>query len=288
MRAAFLIVLLCGANPVWAAPLAASASYLGTYVWDGKGPRFGGFSAIEMQPDGLHFIVLSDRAMMIDGVFERTDGLVAGVTETGRHLLRDTEGAEMTGPWADSEGLALAPDGQLYISFEGVPRVRVQDGIDGVPHVLPIHPDFPKMQENAALEALTIGPDGAIYTIPERSGRQTLPFPVYRFLGGVWDIPFTIPRRDSFQISDADVGPDGLFYVLERDFNGFGFRTRVRRFDLRGGSEVVLFETGTGTYDNLEGISVWDDGVGLRITMISDDNFRFFQQTQIVEYRVTD
>lgn len=283
MRILFVLALLAGAGPV-----AAEVTYLGTYIWDGKGPRFGGFSAIEMQPDGLHFIVLSDRAMMIDGTFSRTDGLVTGVTEAGRHLLRDTNGDPMTGPWADSEGLAVSADGQIYISFEGVPRVREQNSVDGVPQVLPTQPDFPKLQSNAALEALAVGPDGAIYTIPERSGRFTVPFPVYRFINGVWDVPFSIPRRDSFQVAGADIGPDGFLYLLERDFNGLGFRSRVRRFDLTGGEEHVLFETSTGTHDNLEGISVWDDGVGLHITMISDDNFRFFQQTQIVEYRVTD
>ena len=281
MRLVLVLALLAG-------PVAAETTYLGTYVWDGKGPRFGGFSAIEVQPDGVHFLALSDRAMLIDGTFMRTDGLITGVTEAGRHLLRDTKGDAMTGPWADSEGLAVAPDGRIYISFEGVPRVRVQDGVEGVPAVLPIEPDFPLMQSNAALEALALGPDGAIYTIPERSGRQTLPFAVYRLKDGIWNIPFSISRRDSFQVSGADIGPDGLLYVLERDFNGFGFRTRVRRFDLTGGSEQVLFETNTGTHDNLEGISVWDDGIGTRITMISDDNFRFFQETQIVEYRVTD
>ena len=283
MRILFVLALLAGAGSV-----AAEVTYLGTYVWDGKGPRFGGFSAIEMQPDGLHFIVLSDRAMMIDGTFSRTDGLVTGVTEAGRHLLRDTNGDPMTGPWADSEGLAVSADGQIYISFEGVPRVRAQSGVDGVPQVLPTQPDFPKLQSNAALEALAVGPDGTIYTIPERSGRFTVPFPVYRFINGVWDVPFSIPRRDSFQVAGADIGPDGFLYLLERDFNGLGFRSRVRRFDLTGGNEQILFETSTGTHDNLEGISVWDDGVGLHITMISDDNFRFFQQTQIVEYRVTD
>ena len=283
MRILFVLALLAGAGSV-----AAEVTYLGTYIWDGKGPRFGGFSAIEMQPDGLHFIVLSDRAMMIDGTFSRTDGLVTGVTEAGRHLLRDTNGDPMTGPWADSEGLAVSADGQIYISFEGVPRVRAQSGVDGVPQVLPTQPDFPKLQSNAALEALAVGPDGTIYTIPERSGRFTVPFPVYRFINGVWDVPFSIPRRDSFQVAGADIGPDGFLYLLERDFNGLGFRSRVRRFDLTGGNEQILFETSTGTHDNLEGISVWDDGVGLHITMISDDNFRFFQQTQIVEYRVTD
>jgi hypothetical protein len=283
MRLLSLMILLAGAGPA-----VAGTTYLGTYVWAGPGPRFGGFSAIEVQPDGLHFLVLSDRAMMIDGVFERADGLITGVTEAGRHLVRDIKGDAMVGRWADSEGLAVAPDGQIYMSFEGLPRVRVQNGVEGGPRLLPAPAEFQAMQENAALEALAIGPDGAIYTIPERSGRQDRPFPVYRFQAGQWDVPFSIPRREEFLISGADIGPDGLLYVLERDFTGLGFRTRVRRFDLTGGGEEVLLETDTGTHDNLEGISVWADNLGMRITMISDDNFRFFQETQIVEYRVTD
>lgn len=277
------MALLAGTGPVF-----ADTTYLGTYVWDGAGPRFGGLSAIEVQPDGRRFVVLSDRSMMITGTFSRTDGLVTGVTETGRQLLRDAKGEVMTGLWADSEGLAISAAGQIFISFEGEPRVRVQRGVTGSPQALPIHPDFLQMQKNAALEALAIGPDGAVYTIPERSGRFTLPFAVYRFKDSVWDVPFFIPRRDSFQVAGADIGPDGLLYLLERDFNGLAFRSRVRRFDLSGGNEQVLLETSYGMHDNLEGIAVWSDDQSTRIIMISDDNFRFFQQTQIVEYRVTD
>lgn len=283
MRLLLLMVLLAGADRV-----VAETTYLGTYVWAGPGPRFGGFSAIEVMPDGLHFLALSDRSMFIEGSFQRSDDLIIGVTETGRSRLRSINGDALTGEWGDSEGLAVNADGKIVVSFEGFARVRVQQGLEGAPRLLPADPAFVEMQRNAALEALALGPDGAIYTIPERSGRSTWPFPVYRFAQGVWDIPFTLPRRDEFLISGADFGPDGLLYVLERDFTGLGFRSRVRRFDLTGGSEETVLETGTGEHDNLEGISVWDDGVGIRITMISDDNFRFFQETQIVEYRVTD
>ena len=47
-------------------------------------------------------------------------------------------------------------------------------------------------------------------------------------------------------------------------------------------------ETRLRAHDNLEGISVWQDEQGLRMTLISDDNFRAFQRTEIVEYRLTD
>lgn len=267
---------------------AAEVTYLGTYVWDGAGPRFGGFSGIEVQADGLQFLALSDRAMLIAGEFIRTDGLVTGVIEQGRYLLRDTAGAPLVGERHDSEGLAVGADGQIYISFEGLARVRTQPGVEGPPRLLPDFAAFGSLQANAGLEALAIGPDGALYTIPERSGIMQRPFPVYRLADGTWDVVFTLPRRGSFLVAGADIGPDRRLYVLERDFVGIGFRTRVRRFDLAGGSEEVLLETAPLTHDNLEGIAVWDAGQGLRITLISDDNFRFFQQTQIVEYAIGD
>ncbi len=277
------MALLAGGGPA-----AAQTTYLSTFVWDEPTPRFGGFSGIEVMPDGLHFLVISDRSMLIDGVFSRTDGQISGITAGDRHLLRDIDGNNMSGEMADSEGLAVAADGQIYLSFEGVPRIEVRSGTMAVPDPLPDAPAFLLMEENASLEALALGLDGTIYTIPERSGRPDRPFPVYRLRDGQWDIAFSISHPDTFLISGADIGPDGLLYVLERDFNGLGFRSRIRRFDLTGAGEVILLETSTGTHDNLEGISVWQDPDGIRITMISDDNFRFFQETQIVEYRVTD
>ena len=112
---------------------------------------------------------------------------------------------------------------------------------------------------------------------------------MYRFLSGAWDIPFSIPRRGTHLVVGADVGPDNRLYVLERNFTGIGFQSRVRRFNMDGSGEETLLDTANGTHDNLEGISVWRDATGaLRITMISDDNFRFFQKTEIVEYQISD
>jgi hypothetical protein len=124
--------------------------------------------------------------------------------------------------------------------------------------------------------------------MPERSGLAMRSFPVYRLLNGIWDQPFEITRSGPYPLSGADIGPEGRLYVLERDFIGVGFRNRVRRFALDGTGEEVVLETRVLTYDNLEGISVWQDVQGLRMTLISDDNFRSFQRTEIVEYRLTD
>jgi hypothetical protein len=40
-------------------------------------------------------------------------------------------------------------------------------------------------------------------------------------------------------------------------------------------------------HDNLEGISVWQTPAGeLIMTLVSDDNQRRFQRTELVEYRI--
>lgn len=261
---------------------------VGQYHWRADDPAFGGFSAIEVSDDGREFIAISDRGRFTTGRLIRENGVITAVEAAPVRPLRGADGAPIPAGQNDSEALAIGANGQIFVSFEGVHQVRVFDPSWSMSTALPSPREFANMQANASLEALAIGTDGALYTLPERSGRADLPFPVYRFKDGRWDQPFSIPRRGVFLMVGADIGPDGRLYLLERDFVGVGFRTRVRRFDLTGGAEETLLQTGVGVHDNLEGISVWQDDAGLRLTLISDDNFRFFQRTEIVEYRLTD
>ena len=117
------------------------------------------------------------------------------------------------------------------------------------------------------------------------------PFPMFRYQNGSnWEVPYHISRHPGLLPVGADFDPMGRLYVLERGFSGFGFFSQVRRFVF--GSEAVLegdilLLTKTRLHDNLEGLAVWTapDG-GLRLTMVSDDNFNRFQKTEIVEYAV--
>lgn len=282
LRIFHLIALL------WAGSACADATLIGTYLWLDDDPGFGGFSAIEVSADGTSFIALSDRGQITEGQFIRKNGVIAVVEHGPLHVLRAAHRAPLPRPERDSEGLARAPGGGVFISFEWTHGLRYFDRVGGFGSALIAPPATIELQDNASFEALAIGPDGALYTLPERSGLATRPFPVFRYRNGVWDQPFEIPRTGPYLIAGADIGPDGRLYLLERDFAGIGFRSRVRRFDLSGGSEETILRSGLGMHDNLEGISVWQDTDGLRLTMISDDNFNFFQRTQIVEYRLTD
>ncbi|MEC3859750.1 esterase-like activity of phytase family protein [Mesobacterium sp. TK19101] len=272
-----------------------SARLVGVYRWFGDEPGdadlFGGFSAIEVTEDGGGFTALTDHSDLFSGRFLRENGVITGI-ERGllRHLTDDT-GARLDHEYWDSEGLAVAPDGRIFVSFEGFHRVW--DYTDPArTGILPRPAQFNTLIANSSLEALAVDARGWLYTLPERSGRLTRPYPVYRYRNGNWDVPFHIRRDAAFLPVGADIGPDGRFYLLERAFNGYAFSNRVRRFSLSETElveECVILQTEPAQYDNLEGLSVWRDETGaIRLTMIADDNFNWFQQTQIVEYTIAE
>lgn len=296
-RSALIALLIAGCTIQPLPVRAAQVEYIGTYVWKlPDEPDFGGFSGMEISGDGQEFHILSDRATLWWGTVERdAAGRIRGMEPSGHARLKSTKGEPLQpGYQGDSEGLAIGRDGTIWVSFENLIRVAEYETPDAPAKALPRPPEFRQMQQNSALESLAITGDGTLLTLPERSGKLDRPFPVWRFRDGAWDQPFAIPRSGNWLPTGADIGPDGRLYLLERDFQGLlGFLTRVRRFDLSPEADAVTNEetlliSRTLQYDNLEGIAVWDDGVGIRITMISDDNFNILQRTELVEYRVTD
>jgi hypothetical protein len=270
------------------------ASLLQEYSWTSSKARFGGFSGIEMDDDGSGFMALSDRGTLWRGQIKRDHlGRIIDIDATLVSALKTSRGVDVIGETGDSEGLAIAPDGTIYVSFEGIARVARFTAPDAAADRIARPDAFKRMQENSSLETLAIDEDGALYTLPERSGALHLPFPVWRYKNGAWTQPFSIPRDGNWLPVGADFGPDGNLYLLQRDFRGYlGFRSRITRYSISGdqisAGERIL-ETGAGRYDNFEGISVWRDETGsIRLTLISDNNFTFYLRSGIAEFRLAD
>ncbi|QDY70002.1 esterase-like activity of phytase family protein [Qingshengfaniella alkalisoli] len=267
---------------------------LGSYHWTGDDEHFGGFSGLEVSDDGNSFTVITDRSFITRGTFQREDGRIASVAAEPLAPLVNSKGERLEGYMSDSEGLAQAADGTLYISFEGFHRVsRLIEGEnkENIVGWIDRPAEFNSFQNNSAMEALAIDPQGRPIASLERSGDWDKPFPVYRLEGDRWTQPYFIPRRGKHLLVGADVGPDNRLYIIERKFSGIlGFSSRIRSFAFHGDTltdEQLLIETPTGKFDNLESISVWrDDGGAIRLTLISDDNFFPLQRTEFVEYRL--
>lgn len=260
--------------------------------WSEPPDWFGGLSSIEVSDDGMMFYTASDAGKLFQGEFLRDDdGVLRGVSNIIVRNLQREDGNELAKFETDTEGMALASNGDLYVSLEGVHYIfRYTDPFAAAVERLQ-DPAFLDFQRNSSMESLAIDKDGALYTMPERSGDLNRPFPIWRHRNGVWDQKLSLTRSGGMLPVGSDFGPDGRFYVLERKFHGLGgFSSRVRSFAVTEDSltdELILLDTAPGTHDNLEGISIWRTEAGnIRATMVSDDNFRVFQKTEIVEYRL--
>lgn len=294
MRRGVAIRLICALfAAAWAGGAQAqSLDYVGSFHWIDPAEAFGGFSSLELTEDGRGFVATSDRGMFAKGALRRNGGRIAGTDAVTMGPILNNRGQPVSGRQQDAEGLAVSPDGGIYVSFEGIHAIGRLESLDqplkwvSRPHA------FRLLQSNSSLEALAVDAQGVLYTMPERSGLVGRPFPIWRLRGDRWDDLLEMSRSDGFLPVGADFGPDGRLYILERYFNGvLGFASRVRSFEVGQDAlkdEQVLLITQTGRHDNLEGISVWHDGVAVRVTMISDDNFISLQRTEFVEYRLVE
>lgn len=285
------IALVLAAAPA----LATEVEHLGTYIWrESPDPDFGGFSAVEIGADGSGFHALTDRAHLYWGRIDRDDaGRIRAMLPVGKTNLRNHQGEPLPpGLRGDSEGMAIDDQGRIWISFEGIDRIAMYKHPEAPATPQPRPPKLRELRINSGFESLAIRYDGTLITMPERSLGPDQPFPVLHYRDGEWRQPYSLRRDQGWLPVASDFGPDGLFYLLERDFHGvLGFSSRVRRMALTDDGpmdEQILFETAPMRHDNLEGLSVWHDGQDIRLTMISDDNFNFLQRTEVVEYRLRD
>ncbi|WP_166417871.1 esterase-like activity of phytase family protein [Cochlodiniinecator piscidefendens] len=250
---------------------------------------FGGFSGVEIDDGGTRFTAITDRGHLFRGNIEREDGRAVRITVSGDQNLPFPEHNDSDWNYVDSEGIAKLPNGRWAVSIERLHRVLILSPSGDIEY-LPLSDIFSELPENGSLEALAADANGRLFAIPERPEIRNHSFPVYQYQTGGWQSVFDIPAQGHFLPVGADFGPDGWFYVLERDISGLiGFRSRVRRFQFENQilTQETVLHTTVGQFGNLEGISVWQDETGsIRLSMVSDDDFSNIRRGALVEYRL--
>jgi len=288
---------ICAAQAAFAEP---RLSLLSSFKWKEASENHGGYSGLHVTADGQNFIAITDRGDVATGAFERDENRITGLKNTEISFL-------LPAPWSknleengrpsaynsNAEGLAVTSDNRVWVAFEGHHRLRQYDDVSSPAQAVKNHPDFVDFQSNSGMEALAVDAQDRLYTLPERSGKWTRPFQVYRLTGKTWERWAKLPRRDRFLPTGADIGPDGKFYLVERRFEYLqGFATRIRRFNLTETgltNEQTLLSSRFREFGNVESISVWKTKNGaLRVTVLTDDNFNFLQSTQFHEFEITD
>lgn len=269
---------------------AETLTLIGRYAWDTN--SIVGVSGIEVTEDGAGFIAVADRGWWLSGTFERDGDRIKGVQIRRLEGIIGQDGlpvsARRLGDWSDAEGLALAPDQTAYVTFERWAHVWRFNRPFTRAQWIKDHPTFYDHADNWQLEAAAIDPEGRLYVFSEKPLIEG--FPIYR-LGdnGLFVIDGYLPERDVFAIVGADFADDGTLYLLERKLVvGLWWQSRIRRVRLDGSLDEAIWTSERGGFDNLEGLSVWNDGQGLRLTMVSDNNGSERTPTEFVEFRLTD
>jgi hypothetical protein len=285
MRASLVAIILGFASPLAADELEP----LGSFEWDTE--LIVGLSGLEVSDDGTSFTAIGDRGFWLAGQFERKDGLISGIRIDDLRAILGNNGypvaARQVGDWLDAEGLAIADDGTAWISFERWAHVSIyRDGLTGSGAWIEDHPTFYDHADNWQLEALAISPNGTLYAFSEKPLSEG--FPIYRLDGGTWTIDGFLPEQDVFSIVGADFDTNGDLYLLERKLVvGLWWQNRIRRVRLDGSRDEILWTGERGEYLNLEGIALWRDDIGLRMTLVADDNGDLDDPSQFVEFRLT-
>ena len=270
--------------------LAQSVEHISTFDWQTRSVV--GLSGLEVSDDGARFVSVSDQGWVLSGQLERKDGKITGVALDDYVPILGTDGlpvaARRIDDWSDAEGLAIAPDGRMWISFERTPRVE-RYAVPGAPgSATPSHPTFEDFRNNRQLETLAIHPDGTLYALAEQPLRDG--FAIYRLDGDVWSIAGNIPRRNWFAIVGADFDRRGRLFLLERKLTlTLQWQNRIRLISVEDTKQDRILWTGRrGAFDNLEGIAVWYDAHGTRLTVVSDNNGDSDEVTQFVDFRVVE
>jgi hypothetical protein len=191
---------------------------------------------------------------------------------------------------SDAESLARQGD-QLAIAFERDHRIEFLDGRGHAGERRDRR--FETMPSNGGLEALASLPGGNLLAIGEEPMSGSFPVFLLRPNGSMQ--AGALPQAERHMVTGADVGPDGLLYLLRRDWSIIaGVSIRIERYQLdpagipRADTREVLaaFESASGI-DNMEGIAAWrEPGGATRLAIVSDDNFNPMQRTLLLIFEV--
>ena len=276
--------------------------FRGGLVLTSGNPAFGGISALYMEPDGAHFLSLTDNGSWLRGRIVYRDGRPAGIAEAEMAPMLGPDGRPLAARhWYDSESLALGTDGMFYVGIERVEKIVCfdyrRDGLMARGEPIPVPADFKSFTNNKSLECLAAPPKqaplaGGLIAVTERSLDEAGNLRSY-VLKGRAVTRFTVRRTNDYDVSDCTFLAPADMLLLERRYSPLaGVGIRIRRLhlaDIKEGALVdgpALFEADLGyQIDNMEGIGVHKNADGETIlTLVSDDNFSAIQRNLLLQF----
>ncbi len=283
-------------------------THFGELEWRGgieiRSPNddLGGISGLIIRGNGTSLLGISDVGSWLTADLTYRAGMLNGLENVHMAPLLGAPGENLQGKHAaDSEGLGLANNGDILVSFERYHRIARYDfdgaGAQARAAYIAIPEESENFSDNKGLEAVGQFPAGSllggrILAVAERylddDGNHT-----GWLLGDGDPVKLQFARVEDFDITAMTILPDGRLILLERAFSillGPAMRLRlVEPAELRAGNVItgreLMRANSHETIDNMEGLAnhVSEDGETI-LTLISDDNFRSFQRTLMMQF----
>jgi hypothetical protein len=280
-------------------PENASQRSIGRFVYAGGlelkaegGVRFGGLSDLVVERDG-RVLSVSDEGQVLDArLVLDAQGRLSGVADGRLTPLTGPDGAPLRDKTdADSEGIALLPNGDRLVSFERNHRIWRYPAAGGPPVPAPAPAAAASLPFNTGMEAITPYLPGG--TNRYLVGSETNIVWSCGLQDGCRETPLGARVPQGFGLSALTMSPDGQTLALvARAFSpAAGVRVMVRlmgraavdRTDAPVLDELAL--VAPFTRDNIEGAAlVAAPAGGLRLYLLSDDNFSAAQHTYLMAF----
>lgn len=285
-----------------------SLEFIGGLALTSSYQPFGGISALHMEPDGAHFVAITDKGSWLRGRIVYKDGKPDGIADTEMAPILGADGKALAAhKWYDTESLTES-GGYFYIGIERVNRiVRFnfrRDGFAARGEEIAVPPDFKTFSYNKSLECLASPPKGSPlagrlivvteHSLDKNGNHRSF---VLGSAGGKQVTRFSVKRIGDFDVSDCTILPPGDLLLLERSYSfAKGVATRIRRIPLSTIKEGALLDGPAlieadlaFQVDNMEGIGVHHDAQGRTIlTLVSDDNFSALQRNLLLQFRLVE
>jgi hypothetical protein len=209
-------------------------------------------------------------------------GRLVDVTDGKLSPLVGLDGQPLQGKaWGDSEGLAILPNGDRLVSFEREHRIWRYPAAGGPPLAVP-KPEV-AMAENDGMEAIVADPRLApdAYEVGVEN------------TGQVWSCRLAascaplsvVEKADDFGLASMTRGPGGLRVHLLRAWDPLRGNRIIVRVQAPGAAPADLTLSRPLTVDNFEGVAaVPGPHGGVRLYLLSDDNFQSSQRTLLLAF----
>lgn len=270
--------------------------FVGGAVFTSKTRHFGGISGLHLLPDGQRFIAHSDRGYWFRGSFQFDGDRITGISNAEMIPMRGPRGRLAAMGWFDTE--ALAVDGNtLYVAIERENQILRYDSFGAIGIPLPVSQEIIDLPYNLGLEALAFIPrglplGGSLLAISERGLDADGNIKGFILSGGKW-LTFSVKRIGRFDISDAAISPTGHLVILERYYTFLtGIHLRMRAIplaEIRPGAildgKILLEADSNFEIDNMEALAITKNASGqVLLTLVSDNNFNYFQRTLLLRF----